>query len=503
MTAGNTRGSRGAWTLALGLTLGGCGDLDGANAGFISRDTAQPLGTLSRARPADDREQALTALAEDAWRREHRFLDAVDPGYLFRSTRVRQVEIDAGLWNAEELYQLGGQLFSLHFSAAVGMGGGDQPAIRRFHEGRRGGPDATRCVSCHWRGGLVGAGDAADNAMLRGDGNRESSTIPRNPPALIGAGVVQRLAEEMSIELRTLQNEALAFSAQADYALRLPITAKGVDFGFITVHPDGEVEHHELQGVDSDLIIKPFGWKGTIPNIRDAAEDALLIHHGMQSETLVIVGDESRVGPFGGDDPDGDGVVEEILEGQVTALTLFLAMQELPQEQPPEDSHLLTLWARGRRDFETLGCADCHTPSLVLDDPAYILPHRYGGSALRVDLSTEGVEPRVQPDAETGEYTIRLYSDLKRHDMGEALTERRGEAGVEAATFITPPLWGLARSRPYLHDGRAATIEEAILLHGGEAARARDRFASLSEVDRAPLRIFLTSLTRARRLVTQ
>lgn len=489
--------------LSVGLSPLGCGDLDGGSSGFISRDTAQPLGTLSRARPADDREQAVTALAEDAWRREHRFLDAVDPGHLFRSTRVRQVEIDAGLWNAEELYQLGGQLFSLHFSPAVGMGGGDQPAIRRFHLGRRGGPDATRCVSCHWRGGLAGAGDAADNAMLRGDGNLESSTTPRNPPALIGAGIVQRLAEEMSEELHTQVREAQSFAAGADYAVRIPVSAKGIDFGVVTVDPDGEVNYEEVEGVDRDLEIKPFGWKGTIPDLRDAAEDALLIHHGMQSETLVIVGDEDRVGPFGGDDPDGDGVVEEILEGQVTALTLFLAMQELPEEQPPEDPYMLTLWAQGRQDFETLGCADCHTPSLVLEDPAYILPHRYGGSALRVDLSTEGVEPRVRPDAQTGVYSIRLYSDLKRHDMGEALTERTSEAGVAPGTFITPPLWGLARSRPYLHDGRASTIEEAILLHGGEAKRSRDRFAALDETDRAPLRIFLTSLTRARRLVTQ
>jgi CxxC motif-containing protein (DUF1111 family) len=94
-----------------------------------------------------------------------------------------------------------------------------------------------------------------------------------------------------------------------------------------------------------------------------------------------------------------------------------------------------------------------------------------------------------------------LFSDLKRHHMGAALAERRADGGVDADVFLTRPLWGIARSRPYLHDGRAPTLEDAILLHGGEAQASRDAFAALSEADRAPLRVFLTSLTRAERLV--
>jgi CxxC motif-containing protein (DUF1111 family) len=87
--------------------------------------------------------------------------------------------------------------------------------------------------------------------------------------------------------------------------------------------------------------------------------------------------------------------------------------------------------------------------------------------------------------------------------MGPALAEPRADRGVEGQMWITRPLWGVARSRPYLHDGRAATLEDAILRHGGEAQGARDAYAALLDSERGALRVFLTSLTRARRLVTR
>ncbi|MCA9708444.1 MAG: hypothetical protein KDK70_21520, partial [Myxococcales bacterium] len=481
-----------------GLACGGAGGLAGTG---VERQSAQALGTVSRELPDDAQAQALQALRQDAWRREHRFLDAADPGHLYRSVRIRQVEIDSGLWTLDELYQVGGQLFALPFTRGMGMGGGDGPLLRRFHAGLRGGPDALGCTDCHRRGGPAGAGDLADDAMLRGDGIHESSTIARNPPALVGAGLRERLAVEMSTALQTIRDQALARAAQTDAPVRLPLHAKGVGFGFITAHPSGEVDPGELDGIDVDLVIKPFGWKGTTASLRDAVEDELLVHHGMQSEHLVIEGDAARVGPYGGDDPDGDGVIQEITEGQVTALTLFLAMQEVPQQEVPDDDpYLAALWARGQTDFQALGCAACHVPALPLDSAELVLPHRYGGPWRRVDLMADGAQPRLAPDAETGELSVRLYSDLRRHAMGLELAEDRAERGVAPDVFLTPPLWGLAHSRPYLHDGRAATVEEAILLHGGEALAARDAYARLPDEARAPLRVFLASLVRARRL---
>jgi hypothetical protein len=483
--------------LVLLLVLASCED----SSAPVERGTAELLGTISRELPAVDADKARLALVQDAWRREQRFRDAVDPGHLFRATRVEQDEIDHGLWSNDELYQLGGQLFTLEHTPAHGFGGGDGPTLRRFHLGIRGGPDAYACTSCHWRGGLAGAGDAADNAMLRGDGLHQSTTLARNPPALAGIGVREHLAVQMNAELARVRDEAIA-AAKGGLAQRVKLESRGVGFGWITVRADGSVDTKEIEGIDHDLVIKPFGRKGTLASIRDAAEDALLVHHGMQSTYLVEHAGEDRMGVEGGVDPDGDRIADEIVEGQVTALVAFLAMLEVPQEEVPGgDPYFATLWARGRLDFDTLGCATCHVPSLAMDDTAYALPHRDGGPALAIDLATDAAPPQIAA-GDDGTLRVRMYSDLKRHRMGDALAEPRGHDGAAADEYITPPLWGIARSRPYLHDGRAPTLEDAILLHGGEAQASRDAYAALDDAGRGPLRVFLTSLVRATRLVT-
>ena len=92
---------------------------------------------------------------------------------------------------------------------------------------------------------------------------------------------------------------------------------------------------------------------------------------------------------------------------------------------------------------------------------------------------------------------MALFSDLKRHEMGPALADPHdNEDGVPRSVWITRPLWGLAESAPYLHDGRAATIPEAIRAHGGEASRATEAFAALSREEQADVPVFLLSLTR-------
>ena len=121
----------------------------------------------------------------------------------------------------------------------------------------------------------------------------------------------------------------------------------------------------------------------------------------------------------------------------------------------------------GRAAFHGAGCAQCHTPSHVTGPNAY--PWLSG-------------------------QTIWPYSDFLLHDMGEGL----GDAGGQE--WRTPALWGLGRHgavnghAQYLHDGRAETLSEAVLWHGGEAARARDAFRALSPVDRDALLAFLSSL---------
>jgi hypothetical protein len=141
---------------------------------------------------------------------------------------------------------------------------------------------------------------------------------------------------------------------------------------------------------------------------------------------------------------------------------------------------------------------------------------------VRFDLLQEAEEPRLEPHPDGGAI-VRSYGDLKRHHMGRHLAdppgpqpslsasltpvELDGEMVLVAPTaFLTPELWGVGSTGPWLHDARAGTLEEAVLLHGeddpppvgdpgrSEAQEARDAFAALPEDDREALVTFLRSL---------
>ena len=93
------------------------------------------------------------------------------------------------------------------------------------------------------------------------------------------------------------------------------------------------------------------------------------------------------------------------------------------------------------------------------------------------------------------------YTDLRLHDMGPGLDDGVAEAGVPSRFWRTPPLWGLGHTATvsgphagYLHDGRARTVTEAILWHGGEAQAARDAWAALPDTQRRRVLRFLGSL---------
>ena len=121
-----------------------------------------------------------------------------------------------------------------------------------------------------------------------------------------------------------------------------------------------------------------------------------------------------------------------------------------------------------------------------------------------IDVAKDGDGPKIEPKyaGTTTPYLVHLFSDLKRHDMGDRRSRRRAAAGrrSRARVFLTRPLWGLAETAPYLHDGRAPTVHDAIVLHGGEATAARDAYLALDEPGRASVRVFLTSLSRQPKL---
>jgi hypothetical protein len=446
-----------------------------------------------------------------------RMLDARDPGELVEHATLTESKFDGGAIGIDTLFVVGDELFGYLFRPENGWGRGGTdrkaidytPALSRVHRGPAGGPDAFGCFGCHFKGGPDGAGTQTQNAFLYGDGERIGTADERNPPHLLGLGPVQLLAAEMSAELKAQAARAREHAAAAGRPVDQALTAKRVSFGRITVQPDGTVDYSALEGVDQDLTVRPFGWKGHQATLRDMAEESLHLHQGLLSNRIQLaVGDGSLpAGPYGPGkwyDVDEDGVSLEIDSGMLTTVVGYLAQLEAPVIRPPRDPGLLDAFAAGRAHFEAVGCAGCHVPTLELNDPK--LDARQPAAPDRppfvLDVAKDGDGPKIEPKyaGKRTAYLVNLFSDLKRHDMGAGLATPAPQGTIPASVFLTRPLWGLAVTAPYLHDGRAPTVHDAIVLHGGEAAAARDGYLALDEPGRASVRVFLVSLSRQPKL---
>lgn len=166
------------------------------------------------------------------------------------------------------------------------------------------------------------------------------------------------------------------------------------------------------------------------------------------------------------------GEALELSETQLAQVALYTRLLGPPARRGWDEPEVL----RGREVFVRVGCADCHVPS----------------------LPTASAGPGILP--ELADQTIRPYTDLLLHDLGPELADEATEPGIEPGEWRTAPLWGLGllervNGHLYLlHDGRARSIDEAILWHGGEAARSRERFTELSTSDHEALLRFLESL---------
>jgi hypothetical protein len=463
--------------------------------------------------------------ARDAHRRSEqrhamKLREAASPGSFLREIHAAldPERVAAGDVCLTELADRGQLLFEHEFAFADGLGGGRSTIppgdpFRRVHGGEFGGPETISCPSCHWVGGPNGAGAETDNAFLVGDGDRPESGDARNPPALLALGVVEALAREMTRDLAAQREELLREAALNGATRKTRLVAKGVDFGVLRALPEGTIDATGVRGIDSDLVVKPFGWKGTLAKIADFSTEALQLHFGVQYEDLVAGGPSALAGE-GEDalDPDADGMRRELGRGPFTAMLVHLALLEMPMVEPlvqdrvleaaapallpPTTTSFASDFQRGRAQFHALGCAGCHLPRMVLNDPVLELD-----GAPPIDLARTMQRPALAYDPELGGYPVWLFSDLKRHDMGEASAARHVQRGVPPREYLTPRLWGVADSAPYLHDGRAPSLDYAIAGHGGEGAAARAAFAELPFEERGALRVYLMSMRRASRVI--
>ena len=195
-----------------------------------------------------------------------------------------------------------------------------------------------------------------------------------------------------------------------------------------------------------DTRLGRFGWKAQVPSLREFVRDA------MTAELGITVPDEPNLS-YGGQ-ADADAFPDpEISSQELDDITFFMA--QLAPLAPT------AMNAQGRSAFDSAGCDDCHTPELP----------GAGGP-------------------------VPLYSDLLLHDVRTATEPSTGipDNNALAEEFRTPPLWGISRSAPYMHDGRASTAQAAIEAHAGEATQSVTDFMALSGDDQAALIAFLESL---------
>ena len=222
------------------------------------------------------------------------------------------------------------------------------------------------------------------------------------------------------------------------------------------------------------LTLGRFGWKAGVPSIDQQTAEAAANDIGLSS-TLIRTpsGDCTEAQKECRDAPNGNSAKQQDAElgDELLKLVAFYSHNlAVPARRDPANPEIL----KGKALFNAIGCAGCHQPKFETGE----LPG----------------QPHLSKQ------TIWPYTDLLLHDMGEGLADKRPEGQASGREWRTAPLWGIGLTETvnghtmFLHDGRARSVKEAILWHGGEAEGARDRFAALSKEDRERLIAFVNSL---------
>jgi cytochrome c peroxidase len=374
---------------------------------------------------------------------------------------------------------------------------------------RTAGPDSNNCASCHNVPVVGGAGDFTANAFVsEGFESVDFATLDpqfsneRGSVSLFGAGLLDLLGREMTRELRAERDKAVAEARKSGKPATVSLSTKGVDFGKLTVMPDGLVDFSQLDGVDSDLTIRPFSQKGVFASLRQFAINAANAHLGMEAS-------ERFGGRWTGTaDFDQDSHADELSPGDVSALVAFQASLPAPGRMVPDDASWRAAAARGEKAFADLGCAACHRPSLPLDSLAFTDPAPYDTAGT---LRTGEVEKpavydlgllqwtRTLPRNDRGQILVPLFGDLKRHHISDSEVSRLGnellaQRFVERDVFMTAELWGVGSTAPYGHRNDITTLDGVIRAHGGEAKPARDAYIAADAADRSAIIAFLKTL---------
>ena len=365
------------------------------------------------------------------------------------------------------------------------------------------------CVACHNQGGPGGGGDVEHNVttfvITPKDGKGESRegvihshateekyretlaqldpTLPAITPTSRDLAVVPVQIQMDRIPANVAQMPVGAVAAQLPAHIQLSQRNTPALFGvnLIDSIPERVIlaeERSQRFKLGSGTVgrvhrlpdgrIGRFGWKGQTASLAEFVEAACANELGL--------GNPNREQPTSLTAPDYRPRGRDLTQQQCDQLTAFVASLDRPVERLPADTSLNKQAHDGRTVFNEIGCANCHVPTLGSVEGIYsdLLLHRMGDSLGGAGRGYNAPPVLAKPDP--------TKSDAVPPDSDE---------------WRTPPLWGVADSAPYLHDGRAATLEEAIQMHGGQAERSAVNFRTLDAGRRNALLAFMRTL-RAR-----
>jgi CxxC motif-containing protein (DUF1111 family) len=396
--------------------------------------------------------------------------------------------------NAER-HEVGDVAFGLVHVDGLGPAGGLGPLF-----------DNVSCESCHpgdgrgrpptgvepfssmlFRSSIVGQGGNGGPKDVPGFGGQlQMQSLPEYQPEIVAAiSYVEdhgTFADGSRFQLRVPTYSLTGvYRALPAGVLFSPRTAPAVfGLGLLEAVPEGQIlaladprdrNHDGVSGrpnyvwdaVRGRRALGRFGWKANVSNLIQQTAGA---YNGDMGVTSALFPAESCEGNYPGCGRHGP----EIDDPTIADVALYTQTLGVPARRNLDDR----VTRRGEQVFYRVGCDGCHTPTL-----------------------RTGVLPGVP---EVSNQVIHPYSDLLVHDMGPGLADGRPDFQASGSEWRTPPLWGIGlvetvnRHTNFLHDGRARTLLEAVLWHGGEAKRARDRVTRLASRDRNALIAFLESL---------
>lgn len=239
------------------------------------------------------------------------------------------------------------------------------------------------------------------------------------------------------------------------------------------------------QGDSNPIALGRFGWKASTPSVRQQSLGAL---RGDIGVTNSLFPEESVAGMLeydkylartGYEDTGKDQFeAPEASEQFSDSVVFYSETLAVPARRNVNDSQV----QEGARLFSTLNCVGCHQPSFTTSNSDTLL---IGGKQAPEAIKNQLIWP---------------FSDMLLHDMGEGLADHRRDFMATGREWKTRPLWGIGLTQTvnpqagFLHDGRAATLEEAILWHGGEAEKSKTAFTQLTREQRLAVLAFLRSL---------